>query len=60
APDDARAIAAAALAAFPEVWIALAPGDYTGLVVMSPSPIASVARGSSRWSRRPSRGRAVP
>ena len=44
APDDARAIAASALAVFPEVWLALAPGDYTGLLVMSPSPIASDAR----------------
>ncbi len=44
APDDARAIAAASLEVFAEVWIALAPGDYTGLVVMSPSPLASDAR----------------
>jgi len=44
APDDARAIAAASLAVFPEVWLALAPGDYTGLLVMSPSSLSSDAR----------------
>jgi spermidine synthase len=44
APEDARAIAAAARAVFPETWLALAPGDYTGLLVMSPSPLDPEAR----------------
>jgi spermidine synthase len=44
APDDARAIVAAAHAVFPETWLALAPEDYTGLLVMSPSPLGPEAR----------------
>ncbi|MBX7192136.1 MAG: fused MFS/spermidine synthase [Sandaracinaceae bacterium] len=45
APEDARAIAGAAQAVFPETWLALAPGDYTGLLVMSPTPLSAEARG---------------
>jgi spermidine synthase len=44
APADARAIAAAALEVFPESWLALAPNDQTGLLVMSPSAIPEQRR----------------
>lgn len=44
APDDARQIAAAALRVFPETWLAIAPGDYTGLLVSSPRPIPAGRR----------------
>ncbi|HJZ84839.1 MAG TPA: fused MFS/spermidine synthase [Polyangia bacterium] len=39
APLDARQIAAAAATVFPETWLALAPGDQTGLLVSSPEPL---------------------
>jgi spermidine synthase len=44
APDDARQIAAAALAVFPETWMVITPNDFTGLLVMSPSPIPEERR----------------
>lgn len=44
APDDARQIAAAALRVFPETWLAIAPGDFTGLLVSSPRPVPAARR----------------
>jgi predicted membrane-bound spermidine synthase len=44
APDDARQIAAAALAVFPETWLAVTAGDLTGLLVSSPRAIPEEAR----------------
>ena len=44
APADARQIAAAALAVFPETWMVITPNDFTGLLVMSPRPIPAERR----------------
>ncbi|MBI3552586.1 MAG: fused MFS/spermidine synthase [Elusimicrobia bacterium] len=44
APRDARQIVAAALAVFPETWVALAPGGETAIVISSPSKLDSKRR----------------
>ncbi len=44
APEGARAAAAAALAVFPETWIALAPVNKTGLIVCSNGPLDAARR----------------
>ncbi len=44
APRDAREIVAAALAVFPETWVALAPGGETAIVISSPKGLDPARR----------------